>query len=96
VDEAALAVLRELAGLAAERGARLVLLLPPTLADWTPYVRVADAIHALARPPHVRVVDWRDRRGLGELDFADGVHLNRDGAERFSRLLGAELAAHAP
>ncbi len=96
VDAEAIAVLRELSALAAAREARLVLLLPPTWNDWAPYARVADAIHAMARPPHVRVVDWRDRRGLTASDFADGVHLNRGGAERFSRLLGAELAAHAP
>ncbi|MCL4821711.1 MAG: hypothetical protein KJ067_21460 [Vicinamibacteria bacterium] len=96
VDAAAIAVLRELSALAAAREARLVLLLPPTLDDWAPYARVADQILAMARPPHVRVVDWRDRRGLTPSDFADRVHLNRGGAQRFSHLLGAELAAQAP
>jgi hypothetical protein len=96
VDAEALAVLQDLSALATARGARLVLLLPPTLTDWAPYARVADEIQAMARPPQVRVVDWRDRRGLTARDFADRVHLNRDGAQRFSRLLGAELAAPAP
>ncbi|MCM2254856.1 MAG: hypothetical protein NDJ94_04215 [Vicinamibacteria bacterium] len=97
VDPESFAVLQRLARLASQRGARLVLLLPPTLQDWATYEEYARQVFALSdRDGAIRVADWRDSRGLGESEFADGVHLTRRGASVFSRLLGAELASEGP
>ncbi len=81
-------------------GAEVVLVVPPVpLATWKRYdVDLAalrqgqQVLYDVAAREGVRVVDFTDR-GYDEESFADIVHMNDRGAERFSRELALELGS---
>lgn len=100
LDPAALRALRNIADLCARHGVRLVVLLPP-------YYENRDGLNDSAKRAALRRA-FREQRVERVVDFAeippalrsgrfwrDPAHLNREGAERFTRLLADSLTSPA-
>ena len=90
-----LATLDKWAEIARVRGIELIVVVPPrrsdsnprTLADYVAWLKARTAEH------RVTVLDFVSMRLVPDEGFRDAGHLNKDGASRFSRLLGKAFAA---
>lgn len=94
---ARVAVLTRLGNLCRRRGSNLWVVLPPR-ADPSPQRRQLETQYRthLSQAAAQGTLRWLDHRRLSLLtraDFADRDHLNRRGAERYSRYLAAQLDA---
>jgi hypothetical protein len=95
LDPRRLRVLDQLANATERHGARLVVMIPPTLLDHAYRMKIADlylaALEAFSARRSVVVLDWRSAPFLTREHFHDGNHLNSQGAAELSRELAKEL-----
>lgn len=97
IDARAVALLEDAVKELRAKEVDVVLFVPPASAAFRALyaaddrARFAAVIGDLVKRHHVRFASWEDDPAFGEDDFPDEVHLSREGAERFSRILGAWL-----